>query len=335
MGTLSGRLVAAVVVSLVATTLSACSGEGGAAGDEPASEPTGSRLEQALTYLPADSRAVTFTDRAAVTERLGLTDVTSDGSEADVTGWVRAFVAEGYRLSLSVSPTSMQDAAFSELDVAWSAIGGDGSMSPGNPSIWRMADDLDLDAVAEDLEDAGLRRSGPEDRPVFEPDIGALDDLDMYDGRYPIELGHLTLLPDEHLILTGFGTDAVLDVVDDKTDSLAEAGTFDGVLAHTETSGVEYALVGLAGPCTSAGRHPDGKGVGFFVHPDQPARSVRLFASTASAQADAGLLEEALAGHPVTIGVDGTAVHVDVPFDARVTADRTYLGADGPLACPR
>lgn len=238
-----------------------------------------------------------------------MTDVTTDGSEADVTGWAKAFIAEGYRLSLGVSPASMRGAAFSELDVAWAAIGGD-------------------------LEDAGLRRSGPDDRPVFEPDLGAVDQLGMYGGRYPIELGHLTLLPDEHLILTGYGTDAVLEVIDGKAESLREAGIFDGLLSQTETAGLEYALVGLAGPCTSAGRHPDGKGVGFFVHPDEPARSVRLFGTTASAKADAGLLEQALAGHPVTIGVTGTAVLVDVPFSDRVTADRTYLGADGPLACP-
>ncbi|TNM37314.1 hypothetical protein FHP29_15840 [Nocardioides albidus] len=337
MGILSGRLVAAVIVSLCAPALGACSSGGDAAGDEPATEPKGSRLEQALAYLPADSQAVTFTDRAVVAERLDLEDVARDAAEADLDDWAQTFLAEGYRLHLTTDAPAMRTAAFSVLDVEWEAVGSDeaGLPTPKDAVVWRMSDDLDLDAVAADLEDAGLKRSGPDERPLFQPDFSAVDGSNRYGGRYPMELSYVLLLPDEHLMLFGFGADDVLDVIDDKADSLAEAGTFDDILAQAEPEGLEYALLGLDGPCDGARRTPDGRAVGFLIHPDQPARSLRLFGSADSAQADAARLEQELAGKPVTIGVEGTTVHVDVPFADRVTANRTYLGADGPLACPR
>ncbi len=339
MGTVSGRFVAAVVTSLVVTGLAGCSGGGGADGGDgggSSSRPSGPRLEQALGYLPADSHTVTFTDRAAVAERLGLADAARGDAEADLVDWARAFLAEGYRLHLTTEASAMRTAAFSVLDVEWEAVGSDGTglPTPKDAVVWRMSDDLDLDAVAADLEDAGLERSGPEERPLFRPDLSAVDDANRYGGRYPMDLSYVVLLPDENLILFGFGADDVLDVIDGKADSLAEAGTFDDLLAQADPEGLEYALLGLDGPCGGGRRAPDGRAVGFLVHPDQPARTLRLFGSADSAQADASHLEQELAGKPVTIGVEGTAVHVDVPFADRITATKTYLGSDGPLACP-
>ncbi|MDQ6527279.1 hypothetical protein RB608_26935 [Nocardioides sp. LHD-245] len=332
-----GRM-AATAAALLALTLTGCSGDDGAEQARP-DGPPGPRIEHALSYLPADSRAVVFTDRAAVADRLDLGDIETGASEADTTRWADAFWAEGYRLAVGVRSTAMRQAAFSELDVEWEALGGpDGGgigLSARDAHIWRMSEDLDLDAVADDLEDAGLKRSGPDERPVFEPDFGAVDDQNTYGGRYPMELGHLTLVPDEHLILIGLEADAVLDVIDGKADSLASAGTFDELLAHTEPAGLEYALFGVAGPCTRAGRVPEGRSAGLFLRSDQPARTLRLFESAESAQADASQLEEELSGHPVTIGVEDAAVHVDVPFADRITATKSYLGAGGPTACPR
>ncbi|WGX98118.1 hypothetical protein [Nocardioides sp. L-11A] len=280
-----------------------------------------------------------FTDRAAIADRLDMEQIETGASEADTARWADAFWAEGYRMAVSVRSTAMRKAAFSELDVEWEVLGGpDGGgigLSARDTHIWRMSEDLDLAAVADDLEDAGLKRSGPDERPVFEPDFSAVDEQNTYGGRYPMELGHLTLVPDEHLILIGLETDAVLDVIDGKADSLARAGTFDELLAHTEPDGLEFALFGVAGPCTRAGRVPDGRAAGLFVHPDQPARTLRLFGSAESAQADAALLERELSGRPTTIGVEDAAVHIDVPFADRVTAAKTYLGTDGPTACPR
>ena len=55
----------------------------------------------------------------------------------------------------------LEDAPFSAQDVEWEIVGYDGDDGFGR--VWKMNDDLDLDDVADELVDAGLRGGGSGD----------------------------------------------------------------------------------------------------------------------------------------------------------------------------
>ncbi|GAA4091008.1 hypothetical protein GCM10023066_28020 [Nocardioides kongjuensis] len=292
-----------------------------------------SRLEEALEYLPADATTVTFVDRAAIAERVG------DGDPETA-----------YGTELSRWSAVMGDAAFDDSDVEWEAV----ANGDGLGRVWKMSDDLDFDAVAADLEDAGFERSGSADRPVFEADLADADETGLIGGRYPAApLLTLALVPDEELIVSGSDVPALLDVVTDDTDSLADAGSFGDLVDEAEDQdGLEYAALTLEPACGGSGRlspeqaaqqyggllHPDA--MALFVTADEVS-GVRLLPDEKEATADAeGLttyLDERadITGFDADVDVeaDDRAVLAEAgPADRRVMA-QAWLQADGPFAC--
>lgn len=151
-------------------------------------------------------------------------------------------------------PSFLADAGIDAEDIEWEATGaGDGRLA----RIWKTTDDLDFDTVAADLVDADYTRSGAGDRPVFATDTA-----------------FLALVPDEHLVVSGDELAALLDVVTDDTDSLADAGSFAGLLDQSgDQDGLEYAALTLA--VTSEG-DCDLAAAALFVPGDAPVRAVLL-----------------------------------------------------------
>lgn len=294
-----------------------------------------SRLEEALEYLPANATTVSFVDRAAIADRVG------DGSPETA-----------YGTELSRWSAVMDDAAFDDSDIEWEAV----ANGEGIGRVWKMSDDLDFDAVAADLEDAGFERSGSSDRPVFTADLADADATGLIGGRYPAApLLTLALVPDEELVVSGSDVPALLDVVTDDADSLADAGSF-GDLVDTadDQDALEYAALTVEPSCGGSGRvspeqaaqqyegllHPDA-GMALFATPDE-ATGVRLFADEKDAAADAEGLETYLderadvTGFDADLDVvsDGRAVLAEAgPDDRRVMA-QAWLQVDGPFACP-
>lgn len=318
-----GRL--ALVAAVAGTTLSGCALLDGS-----------SRLEEALEYLPADGTTVTFVDRAELAERVGDGDPES-----------------AYGTELSRWTAVMADAAFDDTDVEWEAVA---TFGDGLARVWRMSDDLDFEAVGTDLEDAGFERSGSADRPVFTADLADADETGLVGGRYPAApLLSLALVPDEELIVSGSDVSALLDVVTDDSDSLADAGTFTELVDEADDQdALEYAGLTVDPSCGGSGRtspeqaaqqyeglrQPDA-GMALFVTADD-VTGVRLFGDEEDAAADA----EAMATYlderadvtgfdaSVEVEADDRAVLAEAGPDDRRTMAQAWLRADGPFACP-
>ncbi|WP_408898408.1 hypothetical protein ACJ5H2_04695 [Nocardioides sp. R1-1] len=267
-----------------------------------------SRVEEALEYLPAGATTVTFVDRAALADRGGSDE---EDEPAD------AYVTELARWSAATDA-----AAFGEDDVEWEATATSGA---GVGRVWKMVDDLDFDAVAADLEDAGYRRTGPDDRPTFTADPAAADG----------DLLTLALVPDEEVILSGSDVPALLDAVEDDADSLADAGTFGDLLEQAEDQdALEYAALTLDAPCAA-------DGVAVYVASDEPVRAVRLFADERAAEDDAASVDALLDawqpspedGPRVEVTTDGRAVRVESDFAERSAVIQAFAGREGPFGC--
>jgi hypothetical protein len=315
-----GRL--ALSTALLGTSLSGCALLDGS-----------SRLEEALEYLPADATTVTFVDRAALAERVG------DGEPETA-----------YGTELSRWSAVMEDAAFDDSDVEWEAI----ANGDGLARVWKMSDDLDFDAVAADLEDAGFERSGSADRPVFTADLADADETGLIGGRYPAApLLSLALVPDEELIVSGSEVSALLDVVTDHTDSLADAGSFGDLVDEADDQdALEYAGLSVAPACGGTGRlspeqatqlyegllSPDA--MALFATPED-VTGVRLFPDKKEATADAEGLTTYLDERADVTGFDADldvtahdrAVLAQAgPDDRRIMA-QAWSQVDGPFAC--
>lgn len=311
-----------------------------------------SPVEDALEYLPASSTTVLFVDRGAVAERLDVDDLSTGASDDELADLLEAQREEGYGTLLNAWVRVMQDAAFSDLDVEWEASGT--STGEGRVTVWKLDDDVDFDAVADDLVDAGYERGEAGGLETFEADIEDADENQLYGGRYPAELTSLALVPDEHLVLYG-ALDLAVDVANDDADSLSDKGSFADLLdAAPDAGDLEYAGLTIEPLCGAGARitpeqaaelyqgigHPDG-GIALFADPEA-ATAVRLFGDDADAEDDArGLgsyLEErgAASGFDVEleVGTDGDAVTAEAAFDDRRTMVQAWNRFDGPFACP-
>lgn len=286
-----------------------------------------SRVQEALEYLPADATTVVFIDRAATAERLDVDDIETGASEDDLDRWSEAVQDEAFNTQLSRSARDMQDAAFSEFDVEWEALS---TSEESFIRVWKLQDDTDFDAIADDLEDAGYDRTTKDDAEVFEISFDEADADDLFGGRYPITMSALTVVPDEHLVVFGV-VDEVLGVVTDEDDSLADAGRFDTLLDEApDQDDLEYARLSIDPEC----------GIGFFAAADEPLAVVRLFNTDEEATDDENSLatyleRSAQDGLDVDFDVqaDGTKVVVEADFDDRRALTHAWSGRDGPFAC--
>ncbi len=223
------RLPPLAVLALVVPALSSCQLLG-----------SGSSFDDALEVVPGDATSVTFVDRAANAKRLGIEDVDDivENTEDDPAG--------GTPLVQWVQP--MQDAAFSELDVQWWVRS---AASDGPPVNVYKVEDVDLDELVKDLEDAGFDSEEKDGRTMLtagsptelaDPETGLIDDA------YPLEFGFGVLVdPDEDLVATGAELDRVVDVLDDDEDSLTDAGTFDDLADGVDD--IELAYLAEDPPC--------------------------------------------------------------------------------------
>ncbi len=85
---------------------------------------------------------------------------------------------------------TMKDAPLNDLDVAWEAVAvwgnpaADGERSAA--TVWKVGDDVDFDALAEDLEDKGYDEGGSGNLPVYTADRSDVDiDTNAIGGVYP------------------------------------------------------------------------------------------------------------------------------------------------------
>lgn len=337
-----GRLAVAVsTLSLLASGLAGCGLLDGS-----------SSVEDALEYLPASATTVLFIDRGAMVERLGIDDLSTGASDDELSELLEAQQEEGYVTLLNAWVRVMQDAAFSDLDVEWEASGT--STDEGRVTVWKLDDDVDFDAVADDLVDAGYERGESGGIETFEASIEDADEDGLYDGRYPSELTSLALVPDEHLVLYG-ATELAVDVANDDEDSLSDKGSFADLLdAAPDAGDLEYAGLTIEPLCGVGARitpeqaaelydgigHPDG-GLALFADPDA-VTAVRLFGEDGDAENDAKGLgsyvedEGAAAGFDADLDIesDGKAVTAEASFDDRRTMVQAWNRVDGPFACP-
>lgn len=301
-----------------------------------------SRVEEAMEYLPEDAVTVTFVDRTAVAKRIGE----GDGDPA-------AAQDEGYGTELTRWVAVMQEAAFSDFDVEWEATATGADV--GLVRVWKLSEDVDFDEVAADLEDAGYERSGDADVATFDIELSEAGDQGTYGGRYPGFLNTLAIVPDERLVLSG-SVDLAVDVAGDDEDSLADAGTFEDLLAQAaDEDSLEFAGLTVEPSCGAGGRlspeqvaqqleglsHPD-RGMALFADPDEGVRAVRLFGEDDAAADDAEGLESHLTerapatGFDVDLDVraDGDAVLAEADFGDRRQLAQAWSRVEGPFACP-
>ncbi len=337
-----GTVVATLVVPLLTTGLTGCGLLDG-----------GSRLEEALEYLPADTDSVTFVDRAKAAERLGVDDVDAESSDDDLEEYVDVVSGAGVDTSLTRWTDLMaESAAFTDLDVEWQAWA---ASDDEGAQVLKMSDDLDLDDVGDDLVDAGYDESGSDDVRAF---TASTDDVDpeayLIGERYPGNLLEVAVVPDEHLMIIG-GWDEVIDAVLDDDDSMADDGGFDDLLDEADDlEALEFATL-FTGDATCAGADPERRysdsanalgrpesSAFFDAGPDHAQRAVLLFGSEDEAAADAEQREEVIPTYDEWFSSEGT---YEVAQDGEVVTVKTddeenieglhtrALVADGPLAC--
>ena len=154
-------------------------------------------LQQALSMTPADVDRVSWTDWDAVRRELGA-ELGTDSSAADV----RAFLDEAFSADLSPmsalissAPVLQQQFGFSPASLQWELFA---QSSKGAVELMRVDDDVSLDDVADRLESLGFQTPEDEDG-VW---VGGPDVISGIDATLTPELQHVTLLADQHLVIT-------------------------------------------------------------------------------------------------------------------------------------
>ncbi len=297
-----------------------------------------SSLDDALEVVPSSASRVIFFDRAAAMERLDVDEIDSDSGEAEIDEYVDAVLELPWSTALDqYLLTMLEDAPFTAQDVDWEVTGYDNDSGFGR--VWRMDDDLDLDDVIDDLKELGYQEEGSGgDVHVLSIDLQDVGE----DLPYLTPLLDLTIVPDEHLVITGPLAEDVADVVADDADSAVDTDAFEDLVDSTDD--IELADLARDDLACSLGTsrltpeqqeasgleelgHPEE--VGFFVHGDEPeTRSVLKFDSDEAADDDAEAREEYLdeASSPVSgvpysefgdweIEADGDQLRIDISYD--------------------
>lgn len=272
-----------------------------------------------MATVPA-STGFEFVDAAAMKARWGMADLTSS---VDIDGprW-KAYVEHARNAPAgpiaAYTVTMVEDWGWSWLDVDW-------SISPtldGPPkTVYSLRDGLDMQTVIRSLTDHGYTRSGPDDRPSFRVDLSKAGVAPPFFAA--------TVLPKQHLLVTGESPDAVLAAIDDPSSSPPGSDITARLLAGPAP---EYAFVTVgAGACTAL--MPD---LGSGASPSEVA---------ASMQATLDKLKDL---HPIdgwaVMSTDDTravittdflsAEHAQADADARTTMmkDGTSATTHGPLS---
>lgn len=336
-----------LVLATLTTLLAACSGGGGGGG-----------LQDALDLAPAGAARIDFRDRAGLSERLDIPE------DADADAYVDAII-DGRRVGGTTELTAYVEtmaeggALIDDRDVVWELSG---SVEEGGFTVYRVEDDVDLDALLDDLVSAGLAESEIVGRRRASGELTEVVDPYNFinDRSYPFFFRDTTIDTDEHLVILGDATEAILETLDGERDSVADAGTFDDLLAGADDAELVSVFTGpfacndrqtddadvppeLAAQLDDLGRPVQ---VASLVTGEAPDVSARLeFDDEDVAERDLDARRTFLAEgtslltrEPFTerftaeLEVDGTVVSVAVRGDDAATAVQLPY-ADGPLAC--
>ncbi|MDO9455378.1 hypothetical protein [Nocardioides sp.] len=216
-------LLPCLALVLAASPLSGCDEgderDGGAAG-RPGSagdSASGDELAEALAVVPADATTVQFVDRRAVAERLRIEDARPE-EYLDAVG----DDAVGGTDLLTSLTTMAAGAVFDERDVTWSVTA---EVDQSGFSVYRLSDDVDLDALGDDLVEIGLSEDDARGgRRHFSGVPSEISDVTgLVGGVYPAGFYDVTLDSEDHLVLLGSDVvDSVLETVDGEAGSLAD-----------------------------------------------------------------------------------------------------------------
>lgn len=234
--------------ALVSCTDDAKEERGPAAPDGP--------LAEALDTLPASTQLVRFVNREVAAGRVGIGDVESLAGATEQAAYEEALGANSWAFTEIGGFATVMDTkgAFSELDVVWEARGAQPNKEGrlDGWAVFRMEETLDLATVAASLLEVGYTESQLGGQRHFTaPPAGTQN---MVGGIYPAGIfGRVTLLPDQHLIVTG-AAQPVLDVVLAKGESLFDKGTFAEVAE--QSPGLEYAELRAAATIDCVGALP-------------------------------------------------------------------------------
>lgn len=222
-----GRL--ALATALLAAVTSGCSNGTDESDDGPADPPAPSRnLQQALAEMPSSTSYFEFRDVHAAEKRLDVED-------ADLKDYMKATAQDmGWAASTLVPYLPIPDLPWKATDVAWEAVTDE---APDGLTIRQLEPDIDLRAAVDTFKDAGYQvERDDESGVVLTAEIG---DLDEKLGEYLVPFGLAVLIrPDEQLVVSTPSL-AALDAYIDGDESLADAGTYDGLIA-AESMGIEY-----------------------------------------------------------------------------------------------
>lgn len=172
----------------------------------------GSEVEESFEYLPADATQVRFAE--------GGLDEEIDVSE------------------LAAYAKILEGAPFDVEDVEWEAAATWGDQGEGgSAAVWKVDDDLDFDALADDLEEKGYAKASVKGRSLFTIDLADSQD-GLVGDTYPVPLLLNVLLDEDEQVVAG-GSDPgdleeIAAVIADDEDSLADDAGFEDLLDAAE-----------------------------------------------------------------------------------------------------
>ncbi|RHW27525.1 hypothetical protein D0Z08_07500 [Nocardioides immobilis] len=193
----------------------------------------GSTAEEAFEYLPADTFHVQFSDRKAMAERLGIDDIDPrDVSDGDFRNFLDSFGDEDEVIATKLTPfvAIMRDDPLNDFDIEWEATA---VWDGGTATAWKVGDDLDFHALADDLTETGYERDEIDGLPTFAASVELAEGKNVIGDAYPGWMLNVLLDEDEQLVVTSVAADPlheIADVIADDADSLADDGGMDDLL---------------------------------------------------------------------------------------------------------
>ena len=208
-------LAAAVGAALL---VAGCSDDGSDTADD-ANPPAA--YEDALALLPASAGSFEFHSVAATEKRLNL-----DG-EADAEKYINGASDAQWGVSSLVQYLAVDGSPLRATDIEWEAMTYDDSPL----TIRAVSDDVDLEATIGELEKAGYASKAADDGTLLTADV---NDFEPDEAALYLDLGTAILVqPDERLVVSARDEEGLTEYTDEH-ETLADAGTFDGLVDGDE-----------------------------------------------------------------------------------------------------
>ena len=215
----------------------------------------------ALDAVPSGADYIHYVDAEQMRERLKIDAKDAKASEAGLEDYVEELVDAPVATELDTYAVPMKDAAFSSLDVIWEVSA---ATDDALYRAWRISDDVDLEEVADDMEEAGFERDEIGGHPHLSVDPATASANGLVGDRYPaITLLDTVLIPDEHLILSSGDVETLVDVADGEQDSMSDSDAADDLADGQDD--IEFAYLAFADETVCTG------GLGQEVTPEGQA----------------------------------------------------------------